>query len=165
MVNIKIRPQKVSDAKRFYDILNNDNFIYFGVDLKSVEDERKYLRKNAKKRKDNFEYNYAIILDKKVVGACGIKIDQHSPYIGEIGYFVDENHWGKGIATKSVELLEKIAFNKLKLKRTEILMNPKNTASEKVAIKHGYKKEGLMKKKVLVLGKYHDALLYAKIKS
>lgn len=164
MPQIRLRPQKVSDAQRFYDILNNDNFIYFGVKLKSVKEERDYLRKNAKKRKDNLEHNYTITLNNKVVGACGIKIDLHRPYIGEIGYFVDEKYWGKGIATRSVKLLEYIAFNKLKLKRTEILMNPKNIASVRIAEKNGYRREGLMKNKIFVLDKYHDALMYAKVK-
>ena len=44
-------------------------------------------------------------------------------------------------------------------------MNPDNRASERVAIKAGYKKEGLMKKVLLTAdGKKKDAYLYAKVK-
>ncbi len=80
-----------------------------------------------------------------MVGGCGIKIDQHRTFIGEIGYFLDEEYWGKGIVTKAVKILEKIGFQKLGLKRIEVLMDPRNIGSEKVAIKCGYKKEGTMK--------------------
>lgn len=164
MKKVEIRYQKISDAQRFYDILNNPNFIYFSAKPKSVQDEIKFLKKNTQKRKDNFEYNFSILYNKKLVGGAGIKIDQHQKHIGEIGYFVDEAYWGKGIAPQAVKLLEKIAFNKLKLRRLEIRMNPKNKASQKVALKAGYKKEGLLKKAFNFNGRLVDCYLYAKIK-
>ena len=160
---IELRNQRVSDAKRFFEILNNPNFKYFHVCPKDVESEKEFLQQNAKKRKNNLEYNYAILFNGKLIGGCGIKINQHRTFIGEIGYFLDEAFWGKGIATKAVKILEKIGFQKLGLKRIEILMDPKNIASEKVAIKCGYKKEGTMKKSMKDGNKFSDAHLYAKI--
>lgn len=96
------------------------------------------------------------------MGGCGIKINQHRPFIGEIGYFVDERYWGIGIAPKAVKLLEKKGFGKFKLKRIEILMDIRNSASERVAVKGGYKKEGTMRKAFRRCGKFFDAHLYAK---
>jgi [ribosomal protein S5]-alanine N-acetyltransferase len=160
---IELRNQRVSDAKRFFEILNNPNFKYFNVYPKDIESEKEFLRQNAKKRKNNLEYNYAILFNGKLVGACGIKIDQHRTFIGEIGYFLDEAFWGKGIVTKAVKILEKLGFQKLGLKRIEILMNPRNIGSEKVAIKCGYKKEGTMKKSIKDGNKFSDAYLYAKV--
>ncbi|OGE78826.1 MAG: GNAT family N-acetyltransferase [Candidatus Doudnabacteria bacterium RIFCSPHIGHO2_01_FULL_46_14] len=163
---IKVRPQKVSDAKSFFEILNNDNFRYFGARPKTIKEEIAFLKKNPRWRKQNFAYNFSILLGKELVGGCGIHINQHRLHIGEIGYFVDESYWGKGIATQAVSFLETLGFGKLKLKRIEILMEPKNKASEKVAVKNGYKKEGLMKK--VVFSKrakdYRDCYLYAKVK-
>ena len=160
---IELRNQRVSDAKRFFEILNNPNFKYFHVCPKDVESEKEFLRQNAKKRKNNLAYNYAILFKGKLVGGCGIKIDQHRTFIGEIGYFLDEAFWGKGIVTKAVKILEKIGFQKLGLKRINILMDPKNLGSEKVAIKCGYKKEGTMKKSIKDGNKFSDAHLYAKV--
>ena len=162
MKKIEIRYQQVSDAKRFYEILNNPNFIFFSVKPKSIKDEIKFLKQNVKKRKENFEYNFSVLYNKKMVGGAGIKISQHQKHIGEIGYFVDEKYWGRGIAPQAVKLLEKFAFNKLKLQRLEIRMNPKNKASQRVAIKTGYKKEGLLKKSFNFNGKLVDCYLYAK---
>ncbi len=163
-MKVEIRPQKVTDAKRFFEILNNDNFIYFGARPKTLKEEKDFLKKNPAWRKSNFAHNFSILLQNVVVGACGIHINQHRTFIGEIGYFVDEAHWGKGIATEAVRFLEKFGFGKLKLHRIEILMDPKNKASEKVAIKCAYKKEGLMKKVVFSkrTKSYRDCYLYAK---
>ena len=164
MPKIKLRPQKISDAKRFYEILNNHNFIFFGTRLKSVVDERKWLSGNAKRRKDNTGWNYTIFFGEKIVGGIGVKINFHRKYIGELGYFIDEKYWGKGIAGQAVKLVEPVCFKKLKLKRIEILMQPANKASEKVAIKNGYMKEGKMRKAIKGKdGKMKDCYLYAKV--
>lgn len=163
MDKVNLRIQKITDAKKFFKILNNPNFVYFNSKPKTIQEEIEFIKKNTDKRKKNFEHNYTILYDNEIVGACGIKINQHRKYIGEIGYFLDENYWNKGIATKTVKLLEDIGFYKLGLKRFEILMMLKNIASQKVAIKSGYKKEGIMRKVLQNNKKFEDCYLYAKI--
>jgi ribosomal-protein-alanine N-acetyltransferase len=160
---VELRNQRVSDAKRFFKILNNPNFKYFKVCPKDIEAEKDFLRQNSEKRKNNKEFNYAILCNGKLVGGCGIHINQFRTFIGEIGYFIDEGNWGEGIGTKAVKLLEKTGFQKLGLKRIEILMDLKNVASERIAIKCGYKKEGTMVKAIKNGDEYSDAHLFAKI--
>ncbi|MFA6512280.1 MAG: GNAT family N-acetyltransferase [Patescibacteria group bacterium] len=161
---IKIRLQKISDAERFYEILGNPHFTYFNVQPKSIKDERKWLAENPKRRKNNTEWNYTIMNDDEIIGAIGVKINLHRNHIGEIGYFLDEKFWGKGIATQAVKLVENICFKKLKLTRLEIVVQPKNEGSKKVAIKNKYLKEGLLKKVLKYKdGSMKDCFLYAKV--
>jgi [ribosomal protein S5]-alanine N-acetyltransferase len=163
-MQIKLRLQKVSDAKRFYDILSNPNFKYLNANPKSVADEKKWLRENPSRRKNNTGWNYAILIDGKVFGAIGIMINFHRKHIGEIGFFLDEKYWGKGIVSNAVKLAEEICFKKLKLTRIEIIMQPENIGSKKVAVKNGYLKEGRIKKVVRGRdGKMKDCFLYAKV--
>ena len=164
-MSITLRPVRISDAKRFYEILNNPNFTYFGNKPASVESEEEYIRKNQEKAKKNIEHSYAIIKDGNVIGGCGIKIDTHRPHIGEIGYFVDEAYWGRGIATKAVRILERIGFTRHNLMRITVVMHPDNKASEKVAIKAGYTKEGTMKKAIRSGTDLWDAHIYAKTRA
>jgi ribosomal-protein-alanine N-acetyltransferase len=164
MPKITIRYQKVIDAKRFYEILNNPNFVFITAKPKTIQEEKDWLKNNPAWRKNNAVWNYSILFDNLVVGAVGIKINSHRKFIGEIGYLLDENYWGQGIATKAVKLVEKEGFEKLGLTRIEIIMQPENKASEKVALKCGYKKEGLLKKAIDGNdGKKKDALIYAKV--
>ncbi len=162
---IALRYQRVSDAKRFFEILTNKNFKYFHTRVKNIADEVNWLRGNPDKRKNKVEYNFTILYEKKVIGGIGIKINQHRKHIGEIGYFIDEKYWGKGIGTTATKLVEKFGFKKLGLKRIEILMNIKNKASEKVAIKNKYKKEGKLLGVTYRNGKPTINWLYAKISS
>jgi ribosomal-protein-alanine N-acetyltransferase len=160
---VKLRLQKVSDAERFFNILNNPNFIYFDVRPKTIEDEIAWLEQNAQRQKDNTQWNYTILYNEEIVGAIGVQINYHRQYIGEIGYFLDEKYWNMGIGTKAVELMEDICRNKLNLTRIEISMMIDHIASEIVAIKNNYVKEGiqhgLIKGKD---GKMKDCYLYAK---
>jgi [ribosomal protein S5]-alanine N-acetyltransferase len=161
---IKIRLQKVSDAKRFYEILNNPNFIYFNVSPKTIKAEREWLKLNKEKIKNNSEWNYAITYNEKVIGAIGVMIHSRRNYIGEIGFFVDEKYWGKNITSTVVKLIEGIWLKESKLTRIEIIMQTKNKASEKVAIKNNYRKEGLLRKYIKGKdGKMKDCYLYAKV--
>lgn len=165
MPKVTIRRPRLSDAKRFFEILSNPNFIYITTKVKSAEEEKKWIKNEPERRKNNIEQNYAILYGKQMVGAIGVKINYHRKYVGEIGYFLDENFWNKGITTKAVRLVEKEGFKKLGLERIEIAMQTKNKASEKVAIKCNYKKEGLLKKALRGTdGKMKDAFLYAKVR-
>ncbi len=48
---VELRDQRVSDAKRYFEILNNPNFKYFKICPKDIEAERNFLRQNSEKRK------------------------------------------------------------------------------------------------------------------
>ena len=160
---IQLRLQQISDAQRFYEILNNPNFLYFGSQPKSVEAEIAWLEGNAQRIKENTEWNYTIMKGDIVIGGIGVKINAHRSYIGEIGYFIDEAYWGKGIATEAVRLLEQFCFQELGMTRIELLMLPENIGSEKVAIKNGYLKEGILHKALKHKdGSKRDCYLYAK---
>ncbi len=162
-MKVEIRPQRVSDAKRFYKILNNPNFLYFPAKPKSIEKERAFLRLNLEKWKKKKEFNFSIIYNGEHVGAVGVMINSHYHYIGEAGYFVDEKYWGRGIAVAALKELERFIFDKLEIKRIEMIMAKENKASKKVAIKCGYKKEGILKRRLLIGNKYFDCYLYAKV--
>jgi ribosomal-protein-alanine N-acetyltransferase len=162
MLRVKIRPQEVSDAERFFEIITKTDLEFIEVPVKTLEDEKQFLKLNEIKRKTNFEHNFSIFFDDELVGACGIRIDQHRPWVGEIGYLVDSAYHRQGIATEAVRQLEKIGFGQLKLQRIVILMDTRNLASEQVARKCGYEKEGIAKKIHRVGEEYYDCFVYAK---
>ncbi len=160
---VELRYPIVEDAESFFRILTEGKYeFYYATIPESVELEKEWIKRREYKRANNLEYNYSIIYNGDVVGGCEISIFQDNPHIGEIGYFIDRNYFNNGIATKVVNILENIGFDELKLIRLEIHMNPLNKASEKVAIKNNFEKEGLLKKVIKFNDKYYDNLLYAK---
>ena len=162
---ITIRYQQIGDAKRFYEILNNPNFTYFPAKPKTIKEEQEFLRKNKDWRAKKQQFNYSILYGGKVVGATGVLLESHRPGCGEIGYFVDEAYWGRGIAVEAVRLIEKVAFEELGLFRIEINMIKANKASARVAEKAGYRKEGIARSKLMLNGKAYDCYVYGKARS
>ena len=161
---VELRYPIVEDAELFFRILTEGNFQYYYATIpESIELEREWIKRREHKRENNLEYNYSIIYSNALVGGCNIRIYRDSPHVGELGYFIDKNYFNKGIVTEAVKELEKIAFEKLGLIRLEIRMDPRNKASEKVAIKNGFIKEGLLKKVLKFNDDYFDNLLYAKV--
>lgn len=67
-----------------------------------------------------------------------------------IGYFLAEEHWGKGIATEAVSTLVKFLFEEIDINRIQAEVMPANEVSKKVLLKNGFIKEGLLRQAVLV---------------
>jgi ribosomal-protein-alanine N-acetyltransferase len=163
MVKIILRYQQIGDAKKFWKILNDPEFTYFSPPPGTITEEKNFLRRNHGKRKQNIEHNFSILVQGEVVGAIGVTIDQRRPHIGEISYFIDKKHWGKGIASRSVTMIEEFIAKELGLYRIEIMIMTKNIKSIRVAEKCGYRKEGIQKGKIKVGLDYVDAYSFGKL--
>lgn len=164
MEKIGIRPQQIKDAKDFYRILTSGNFEFFPVNVASIEAEKRFLRKNVTEFKSGKNYNFAILLADKLVGAIGIMPEASRPYNAEIGYFIDREYHGRGIAFKAVQLAEEFAKEELpELNRLQAIMVVENFASARVAEKAGFHREGILKKYLKVGTCFHDAFIYGKV--
>jgi RimJ/RimL family protein N-acetyltransferase len=81
----------------------------------------------------------------------------------EIGYWLGEPFWNKGIATKAVTLITEYGFNELKLIRIYTGIFEYNKSSMRVLEKCGYNKEGIFQKSIIKNGKIWDEHRYSKI--
>ncbi|MNE64015.1 putative ribosomal N-acetyltransferase YdaF [compost metagenome] len=63
----------------------------------------------------------------------------------EFGYFVDENYQGKGITSKMVSDALEFCFNELMLNKVFICTSEINVASQRIALKHNFKQEGILR--------------------
>lgn len=114
------------------------------------------------KKKEKSQLHLAIDAGGEVIGGMGLShADGHS---AEIGYWLGENYWGRGIATEAVKLLTKYAFSGLGLRRVYAYVFSFNKASARVLEKAGYKLEGKLRKQAVKRGKPIDALLFAKVR-
>ena len=81
----------------------------------------------------------------------------------EIGYFLGEPYWNKGIATIAVKLITDYGFNVLGIVRIHTGIFEYNTASMRVLEKCGFEKEGIFKKSIFKHNRLWDEVRYAKI--
>jgi RimJ/RimL family protein N-acetyltransferase len=81
----------------------------------------------------------------------------------EIGYFLGEPYWNKGIMTTAVNMITEFGFNELGFARIHTGVYEYNAASQKVLEKCGYIKESIFRKNVFKDGRLWDEVRFAKI--
>jgi [ribosomal protein S5]-alanine N-acetyltransferase len=116
-------------------------------------------------QKQNQQTIFAIEYDGRFCGLCGLTL-QSDVYrkTAEIGYWLGEPYWNKGIATAAVKLLTQYGFNHFDLVRIHTGVFEYNRASMKVLEKCGYEKDGIFKKSVLKNGIIWDEHRYSKVR-
>ncbi|HDJ32785.1 MAG TPA: N-acetyltransferase [Bacteroidetes bacterium] len=105
---------------------------------------------------------FAIEWDGKYVGNIGIYPEQDVyRRSGEIGYFLGEPYWNKGIMTRAVRLAVEYGFGELDLVRIHTGVFEYNVASQRVLEKCGFVKEGVSREAVFKQGNLVDEIRYA----
>ena len=90
------------------------------------------------------ERSLAITLDDRVVGAIGLGVNSVN-YRGRIGYWVAATERGRGVCTRALRVLSRWALEELELQRLDLITDPDNLASQRVAEKVGFRREGVLR--------------------
>jgi len=108
--------------------------------------------------------NWAIEIDGEAAGGIGLTVggDVHR-ITAEIGYWLGERYWNRGIVTAAVEVITDYGFKGLGLTRIFTGIYQWNPASMRVLEKNGYQKEGIERKSILKDGQIIDAHIYSRI--
>ena len=108
---------------------------------------------------------WAIDVDGEAVGGIGIEMHSDVERVSaEIGYWLTERLWGRGIITEVVKAVTAEAFKRFDITRLYAVAFSDHAASIRVLEKCGYVKEGLMKQSAIKHGKIRDQYLYAAYK-
>ena len=109
--------------------------------------------------------NMAIVVNGQIAGAIGVTIkeDIYRKSI-EVGYFVGEPFWGKGIATEAVSKLLSYIENTFDVIRIYAEVFEHNQASMRVLEKNGFHLEGIRKMAVVKNGVVMNDHVWVKLK-
>ncbi|MDD5398599.1 MAG: GNAT family protein [Dehalococcoidia bacterium] len=109
--------------------------------------------------------NFAIATADEAIGGVGLRLlEGLFRNSAEVGYWLAEPYWGKGIATAALAVIVDFGFRELDLVRLQALVFARNPASAHVLEKGGFKLEGRMVKGVFKDGENIDAFLYARVR-
>jgi RimJ/RimL family protein N-acetyltransferase len=110
--------------------------------------------------------NFAIDLGGEAVGGVGVEpLDDVFHRTANVGYWVAEPFWGRGIATAAVEFISEYALRTFQVHRLQATVFGWNPASARVLEKAGYTLEGRQRRAVVKDGREGDLLLYARLAS
>lgn len=98
----------------------------------------------------------------EIVGTVSFRNISQSYYkCATLGYKIDKDHRRKGYALEAIERGMMIMDEELHLHRIEATVMPVNVASSTLLEKIGFEREGLMRDKFKLNGKWEDHYLYA----
>ena len=120
-------------------------------------DARAFIRGEVRDDHDAF----AIEVGGRVVGGIGIGLNAHD-YRARLGYWVAADSRGQGICTRALRLLSRYALDELRMQRVELITDPDNVASQRVAEKAGFQREGVLRAHLLHRdGRVRDSVMFS----
>lgn len=165
MNNIILRPWQKQDAQELAAVANNRN-IWNNVRnaLPSPYTVMDALQWISHVNDQNPVLNFAVVCNEKVVGSIGCtpKEDISCKTI-EIGYFIGEPYWRKGIATESVKQLVDFIETRLNITRIEAHVFASNKTSMTVLRKNGFYLEGIQRKAIFKNNELIDDYVWVKL--
>ncbi|MCP4123892.1 MAG: GNAT family N-acetyltransferase [Bacteroidetes bacterium] len=125
----------------------------------SIEDGKQFIQKQMERDPAD---NFAVMINGKAIGSIGLMLkgDIHCKN-AEIGYWIGEPFWGKGIVSTLVPKVVTYGFEHFDINRIFGLVSHKNPASCRVLEKCGFQLEARLESTLFKQGEYHDALIYA----
>jgi RimJ/RimL family protein N-acetyltransferase len=162
-MEIKLRPWNIEDAESLVENANNFEIARFMSDTfpypYTIEHANNFI---AFATKDEPIHIFAIEIDGKAVGGIGIhpQVDIMKKN-AELGYWLGEKYWGKGIISKAIREIIPWAFNTYDITRIYARPFGSNMVSQKVLEKAGFILEARIKENIFKNGAYLDELIYA----
>jgi ribosomal-protein-alanine N-acetyltransferase len=108
---------------------------------------------------------FAVATQREAIGGIGLDVgaDVHR-FSAELGYWLAEPFWGRGLMTEAVKQFTAWTFEHLEVHRIHASVFATNAASIRVLEKAGFQREGHLRASVFKQGRILDQFLYARIK-
>lgn len=130
----------------------------------TTSDTTAFIRESIQAWKEERAWDYSIRMiedPKRHVGNISFWTVSKLGKIAEIGYWVRSHQTSRGICTEAVDLLLEEAFNSLGYHKVVLRIAVGNDASDRVAEKLGFTREGVLREELLIRGNWVDHSLWS----
>ena len=163
-----IRVWKMEDAPNLAIALNNKKILDMLRDglpyPYTCEDAETYIEAMLSAEQDT-QFSWAITVDDQAIGSVGaFRKDNIHHRTAELGYYIAEPYWGRGIGTAAVKQACASVFANTDIVRIFAEPFSSNIASCRVLEKAGFVFEGLLRKNAVKNDVFLDSKLYALLK-
>jgi RimJ/RimL family protein N-acetyltransferase len=105
-------------------------------------------------------HQFAIEESGRVVGSIGMGVSDTGT--AHVGYWCVADARGRGIVTRALQMLCRYGFEELGLGRIELIADPDNAASQRVAEKAGFTREGVLRSHLVHPdGRRRDSVMFS----
>jgi RimJ/RimL family protein N-acetyltransferase len=165
LMNVTIRTWQISDVPDIVKALNNKKVLYNlrdGIPHPYTEkDAKEFIDATLASEKDA-QYAFAIIYNGKAVGGISVfRKDNVHRLTAELGYYIAEPYWGRGIMTLAVKQICAYIFENTNVSRIFATPYAHNIASCRVLEKTGFQLEGVLRQNAVKNEQMMDMKMYA----
>ena len=100
-----------------------------------------------------------------IIGEVSVRDINEEFKSAEIAYFIDKDYEGHGLISQACGLLIEYVFREFDIERLELGCDVNNAASQRIADKFGFVKEGIARKGFIAEGRLIDCAIYSLLKS
>jgi ribosomal-protein-serine acetyltransferase len=167
--NSYLRVLEERDAEEVYGLVERNRaylaeWMPWAAD-QTLEGTAAFIRTSRQRHAANNGFETALVLDGRIVGAAGFAGIDWVARSTSIGYWLDEEHQGRGLMTRAVKALVDHAFAELGLHRVEIRAAAENRRSRAIPERLGFEQEGVLREAERVGDSYHDLVVYGLLAS
>jgi RimJ/RimL family protein N-acetyltransferase len=164
-VHMSLRDYQQADIDPIHQLLNNyavSRFLSSRIPYPySYEDAVWWVNTGSKQ-----EVTRVIEFNQQLAGIVGVIPGCfENQRCGELGYWLGQPFWGKGLATLAVKAMTSLIFTETAIVRLCAPIYGPNKASMRVAEKSGYRLEGIAKQAIFKDGEFYDEYIYARLKA
>ncbi|MES2761188.1 MAG: GNAT family protein [Bacteroidota bacterium] len=162
-MEIILRRWHIDDLDTLVAIANNKNIAQYMADVfphpYTHEKGRTFIEFATTNSTANI---FAITIDGKPVGSIGLHLQADIlRKNAEIGYWLAEAYWGKGVMPQAIDQIVELGFNTMDVVRIFARIYGSNIPSQKVIEKANFKLEGRFEKTIFKNNEFLDELIYA----
>ena len=167
-MDCKIRKWKLTDAGYLAAAISNKKILdnlRDGLPYPYAEQDARDYISAMLSVDENETFAFAITVDGRAVGSIGVfRQGNIHRQTGELGYYIAEEYWGKGLMTEAVKQACQQVFAKRDIIRIYAEPFGYNAASCMVLEKVGFQYEGTLRSNAVKNGQVVDMKMYALIK-
>ena len=163
---IRLRSFVAADAPRIAAACQDPEiprwtFMPEGLD---VDGALEWIRRGEQLYAERTNVSFAIEeCDGELVGQIGTGHLDWLNLTGEIYYWLAAEARGRGYATRALRLVTRWDFDTLGLQRVYLFADPQNAASQAVATRAGFQREGQLRSHQVFKGRRMDSVLFSKL--
>lgn len=166
-----VRPFQLSDAPHLFEAARESTeqlcaWMTWCRSDYSLKDAESFVSTSARAWDKGEHFSFAII-DRRsgaFLGSAGLSHLNAAHRFANLGYWIRSGASGRGVGTAAVRIVAEFGLMKLGLERLELLIPESNFASQRVAQKIGAIFEGVLRQRLMICEKRHDAVMYSLVR-
>lgn len=168
--NLDLVIPELSMADEVFRLVDSDRdhlrtFLGFVDSSVDVTSQINYFKMKMAGAANGTDKLFFIATNNKIIGCMELHNMDSNTGKAEIGYWIHSSYSSQNIISKAVKRLCTYSFEVLELNKLSIFADVENIASNKIAIKNGFKLVGIKLQDVVIYDKYRDMNEYYLLKS